>query len=118
MFLVTQLPKKRRVLLRNRYPEYAIVKICVRNYPIRKKTYLQRCHWFQSYARHKLKIPYFHKIKGYNSVNDNVDEWKYPGAQVQTLNNISMKFQVCSANGFRDMRDTNFLVQIFTNQGP
>ena len=28
-------------------------------------------HWFQSYARHKLNIPYFHKIKGYNSVNEN-----------------------------------------------
>ena len=32
------------------------------------------------------------------------DGWKYPGAQVHTQNNVSLKFEVC---GFRDTPDTN-----------
>ena len=35
------------------------------------------------------------------------DGWKYPGAQVYTQSNVSMKFEVFSGNGFRDTHDTN-----------
>ena len=43
MFLVTQLLKKQWVMVPNQYSEYPIVEICVSNYPIRKKSYLQLC---------------------------------------------------------------------------
>ena len=38
-----------------------------------------------------------------------IDGWKYPGAQVNILNNVSLKLQVWGTNGTRDTRDTNFL---------
>ena len=47
-----------------------------------------------------------------------VDGWKYPGAQVHALINISLKFQVCSTIGFRVTRDTNWNFHIFTKSRP
>jgi len=46
------------------------------------------------------------------------DRWKYPDAQVHTLNIISMKFQVCSINGLRNTPDTNCKFHIFTKSRP
>ena len=36
------------------------------------------------------------------------DGWKYAGAQVRTQHYVSLKFEVCSGNGSRVTRDTNF----------
>ena len=55
----------------------------------------------------QLKFLYFYKIKTHYSVSVKIRWMKYPGAQVHTMNNISLRFQVCSANGFTNTRDTN-----------
>ena len=47
-----------------------------------------------------------------------VDGWKYPGAQLHALNNISLKFQVSSTYSFRVMHDTNWKFHIFTKSRP
>ena len=54
MFLVTQLLKKQWVMVPNQYSEYPIVGICVSNYPIRKKSYLQL--WTEFNFRQKLMV--------------------------------------------------------------
>ena len=59
-----------------------------------------------------IKILFFTKSNCFFPSIQLSADWKYPCAQVHTLNNTSIKFQICS---FRSMDDTHFSGQTKAN---